>query len=209
MAPIEIIELMAVVTAAIYGILLAVRSGLDLTGMFVVAFVAAFGGGTLRDLCLGRQPLFWIEASHYPVIVFLLSLGALVVPKRVLKLENCLIYPDALGLGLFAIAGSAIAMDSGTTLFLAALFGVMTGTFGGVVADIVCNRIPATFQPGTPLNITCCFVGSWCFLWAIEGGMARPWAMTLGVVVVTVMRILAVRKHWTLGRLNRFSGGRD
>ncbi|MGJ8723441.1 MAG: trimeric intracellular cation channel family protein [Roseibacillus sp.] len=206
MAPIEIIELMAVVTASIYGILLAARSGLDLTGIFAVAFVAAFGGGTLRDLCLGREPLFWMDAAHYPVIVFFLSLVAVVAPKLVVRMEKFLLYPDALGMGLFAVAGSAIALDSGTTLFLAALFGVMTGTFGGVVAEIICNRIPATFQPGTPLNITCCFVGAWCFLLALHFGMERPWAMALGVAVVTVMRIIAVRKHWTLGRLNRFSG---
>jgi uncharacterized membrane protein YeiH len=205
MTPIQLIELMAVVTAAIYGILLAVRSGLDLTGMFAVSFAAAFGGGTLRDLCLNRSPLFWLEASHYPVIVFFISLGAVAVPKLVLRMEKYLLYPDALGMGLFAVAGAAIALDSGTTFFLAALFGVMTGTFGGVVAEIVCNRIPATFRPGTPLNITCCFVGAWVFLGALSWGMPRTGAMALGVAVVTVMRIFSVKKNWTLGRLNRFS----
>lgn len=206
MTAIQVIELMAVVTAAIYGILLAARSGLDLTGMFAVAFVAAFGGGTLRDLCLDRVPLFWVGSSHYPVIVFFLCLVAVVLPKLVLWMERYLIYPDALGMGLFTIAGAAIAFDAGTTLFLAALFGVMTGTFGGVVGEVICNRIPATFQPGTPLNITCCFVGAWCFLLALHFGVERAWAMALGVVVVTVIRIVAVRRNWTLGRLNRFSG---
>ena len=209
MTAIEVIELMAVMTATIYGILLAVRSGLDLTGMFAVAFAAAFGGGTLRDLCLDRSPLFWMSASHYPVIVFFLCLGAIVVPKLVLKMEKYLLYPDALGMGLFAVVGSAIAFSSGTTLFLAALFGVMTGTFGGVVAEIICNRIPATFRPGTPLNITCCFAGSWVFLFSLHLGVPKSWAMALGVTVVTVTRILAVNYHWTLGRLNRFSNGEN
>lgn len=206
MAPIEIIELMAVVTASIYGILLAARSGLDMTGLFAVAFAAAFGGGTLRDLCLDRQPLFWVGNSHYPVIVFFLSLFSIVVPKLVLRMERYLVVPDALGMGLFVIAGAAIAHDAETTLFLAALFGVMTGAFGGVVADIMCARVPTTFKPGTPLNLTCCFVGAWAFLLSYHWNLPRPWAMTLGVTVVTVMRILAVRFHWTLGPLNRFSG---
>ena len=205
MNPIDIIELMAVVTATIYGILLAVRSELDLTGVLAVAFTAAFGGGTLRDLCLDRTPLFWVSASHYPVIVFFLCLGATVVPKLVIKMEKYLIYPDALGMGLFAVAGSAIALDSEVTLFLAALFGVITGTFGGAVAEIVCNRIPETFKPGTPLNITCCFAGSWVFLLSTYWGVPKPWAMALGVTIVTVMRVLSVKKHWTLGRLNCFS----
>lgn len=206
MRPLELIELLAVVTASIYGILLAARSGLDMTGIFAVAFAASFGGGTLRDLCLGRQPLFWIGAPHYPVIVFLLSLFSIVVPKWVLRMEKYLVVPDALGMSLFAVAGSAIALDAGTSLFLAALFGVMTGTFGGVVADIICNRVPTSFKPGTPLNLTCCFAGSWAFLAANHWTLPRPWAMTLGIVLATVMRILAVKHHWTLGWFNRFSG---
>lgn len=209
MDAIEWIELMAVVTAAIYGILLAARCGLDLTGIFAVAFAAAFGGGTLRDLCLDRAPLFWMSAPHYPVVVFFLSLGAVALPKLVERMEKYLVYPDALGMGLLSVAGAAIAMDSGTTLFLASLFGVMTGTFGGVVAEVICNRIPSTFKPGTPLNITCCFVGSWCFLLLAYGDVSRPVAMTLGVIVVVVTRLLAVKFHWTLGRLNRFSSGEE
>ena len=204
MNPIEVLELLAVLSASSYGILLAARSGMDLTGMFVVASATSFGGGTLRDLCLDRQ-LYWISYPHYPVIVFALSLVAIFIPKVVLSMEKYLVLPDALGMGLFSIAGAAIAMESGTTLFLASLFGVMTATFGGVVADIICNRIPATFRPGSPLNITCNFVGAWCFLLADLATMPKLWAMTLGVVVATVLRILSVKYHWTLGKLNRFS----
>lgn len=205
MQAIDAIELMAVVAAAIYGILLAARSGMDLTGLFVVAFAAAFGGGTLRDLCLDRHPLFWIESPHYPVIVFVLSLLAAVFPKGVLALERHLSVPDALGTGLFAIAGAAIAKDLETSYFLAALFGVMTGTFGGVFAAIICNRVPATFQPGSPLNISCCFAGSCVFILLDEMPIDRTVAMAAGVAVSTVMRLLAVRFRWTLGPLNRFS----
>lgn len=205
MRPIEIIELLAVVAAALYGILLAVRSGMDFTGIFAIAFAAAFGGGTLRDVFLDRQPLFWIEASHYPVIVLGMTVLAVLLPKAALAMEKYLVLPDALGMGLFSVAGAAIATDAQTTYFLAALFGVMTGTFGGVVAAIMCNRVPSTFQPGTPLNITCCFLGAWVFLLANHWAMERPWAMTLGVVVVTIMRLLSIRYHWTLAWLNRFS----
>lgn len=205
MQAIDYIELMAVVAAATYGILLAARSGMDLTGLFVVAFAAAFGGGTLRDLCLDRHPLFWIDRPQYPVIVFALSLLAAIFPKWVLASERFLSVPDALGTSLFAIAGAAIAQDAGTSYFLAALFGVMTGTFGGVFAEIICNRVPTTFRPGSPLNISCCFVGACCFLLANELTLPRPWAMAVGVTVSTVMRLLSLRFRWTLGPLNRFS----
>lgn len=209
MQPIDYIELMAVVAAAIYGILLAARAGMDVTGLFVVAFAAAFGGGTLRDLCLDRHPLFWIERPQYPVIVFALSLLAVIFPKGVAASERFLSLPDALGMGLFTVAGAAIAWDAGTSYFLAALFGVMTGTFGGVIAEIICNRVPATFQPGSPLNISCCFVGAWCFLLTNETLLARPWAMVLGVAVATLFRLLALRFRWSFGPLNRFGPDSD
>lgn len=209
MNPIEIIELLAVVSASLYGVLLAVRSGMDFTGIFAIAFAASFGGGTLRDIFLDRHPLFWVEASHYPVIVLGMTLLAVAFPKVALALEKYLLLPDALGMGLFSVAGAAIAMDAHTTFFLAALFGVMTGSFGGVVASIMCNRIPSTFQPGTPLNITCCFTGAWVFLLANYWGMDRPWAMALGVAVVTLMRLFSVRYHWTLAWMNRFSDASD
>ncbi|MFD2303865.1 trimeric intracellular cation channel family protein [Roseibacillus ishigakijimensis] len=205
MQPIDFIELLAVVSSACFGILLAARSGMDLTGIFAVAFAAAFGGGTLRDLFLARQPLFWMESPHYPVIVFFLCLLSVILPRVVIRLEPHLVVPDSIGAGSFTMAGAAIAIDSGTTLFLSALFGVMTGTFGAVIAEIICNRLPATFRPGSPLNITCCFVGAWIFLLAYQWGMPRPGAMVVGFLVVTVFRFLAVRNYWTLGPLNRFS----
>jgi uncharacterized membrane protein YeiH len=205
MLPVDYIELMAVVGGAIYGILLAVRSDMDLTGIFAVAFAAAFGGGTLRDLCLDRHPLFWIESAHYPVIVFFISLLAVAIPKLVFKIENHLRVPDALGTASFAIAGAAIAHGSGTSLFLAAIFGVMTGTSGGILAEIICNRIPSTFRPGSPLNITCCFLGAWVFLLTNELLLPRPWAMAVGVLFTTVFRLVSFHFGWTLGFLNRLT----
>ena len=68
------IEFMAVIVGAIYGVLLAARKGMDIMGVFAVAFAVAFGGGTLRDLFLSRDPLFWIGNPHYPVIVFAIAL---------------------------------------------------------------------------------------------------------------------------------------
>lgn len=197
MTPIQIVETLAVISFSIYGVLLASRSGMDVTGMFAVAFAAAFGGGTVRDLCLDRHPMFWIQNAHYPVIVFAIAMLALFLPKLLTRLEGSLLIPDAVGLGLFTIAGADLALKSDTTLFLATLFGVVTGCLGGVMADIACNRIPTTFRPGAPLNITCSFVGGWCFVGGLEAGLPRPWAMVLGAVVVTVFRIVSVKRGWS------------
>jgi uncharacterized membrane protein YeiH len=70
----QFIELLAVISAGTFGVLLARRKGMDFVGVFSIACMTAFGGGTLRDLFLDRHPLFWIQNDHYPLIVFLLAL---------------------------------------------------------------------------------------------------------------------------------------
>ena len=71
--------------------------------------------------------------------------------------------PDALGLGLFSVSGVHFALLQETPYFVASLFGVMTGIFGGVLRDVVCNEIPAVFSPATSLYATCSFAGSWVY----------------------------------------------
>ncbi|MCB1096387.1 MAG: trimeric intracellular cation channel family protein [Verrucomicrobiae bacterium] len=203
MLTITFIECTAVIAAAIFGVLLATRTNMDATGLFAVAFAMAFGGGTVRDLCLDRHPLFWIENSHYTVIVFFIALAASLAPGIVSKFERFLILPDAIGMGLFTVAGADIALDAGTSLFLAVLFGVITGTFGGVLADIICNEIPVLFRPGTPLCATCCFIGAWGFVIALKMELPRPGPAILGFSAVIIARLSAIKWRIALPPINR------
>ncbi|MGK0185729.1 MAG: putative membrane protein YeiH [Verrucomicrobiales bacterium] len=176
---------------------------MDATGLFAVAFAMAFGGGTVRDLCLDRHPLFWIENSHYTIIVFVIALAAALAPGLVGKFERFLILPDAIGMGLFTVAGADIALNSGTSMFLAVLFGVITGTLGGVLADIICNEIPVLFRPGTPLCATCCFAGGWAFVLAMKVGIPHPYALILGSCTVVAARLGAIRWRIALPPVHR------
>jgi len=188
----DAIELAAVVVSAIYGVLRAARKGLDVVGVIVLAMVVAFGGGTLRDLFLGRRPLFWIEHDHYLVIVFVIGLIGALIPTRLAKVEKLLTLPDAMGLGLFSVVGAAFAIESGASFPVASLMGVVTGTFGGVVGDIICNEIPSLFRT-SPLYATCSFIGAWLYL--LVGLTAAPEsvAVTVGIVATVALRLAAVR----------------
>ncbi len=189
------IEFLAVVVSAIYGILLAARNEMDFVGAFAVAFLAAFGGGTLRDLFLDRQPLFWIGNAHYPVVVFLMCLAAGAVIRFLPRIKPFLLVPDAVGMGLFTVAGTSIALDAGTSWFIAAMLGTITGTFGGVLADIVCNNIPTLFRPA-PLCATCSFTGAWLFIGCDHFLVSEAWAFAAGTAAVVILRIAAVRWNW-------------
>ncbi|MCA9738205.1 MAG: trimeric intracellular cation channel family protein [Gemmatimonadota bacterium] len=198
----DLIELFAVLSAGLYGVLLARKKGMDLVGVFSVSCIIAFGGGTLRDLFLDRTPLFWIANPHYPVLIFLISVVASIVrfPEegRVLRL---LYVPDALGLGLFSALGAGFALAEGTSLFVASLLGVITGTFGGVLGDIVSNEIPSLFRSGTTLYATCAFLGSWTFLLLHTVGMPEPGPVVAGIAVTVILRLAAVVRDWKLPAL--------
>jgi len=187
------LEVCAVLVSAFYGVLLAARKGMDVVGVFAVAFAVAFGGGTTRDLFLGRHPLFWIEKPSYPVIVFAVALSAPLLVRLLARMENRLYIPDAVGMALFTVVGTRIAVEAGTTPFVAALLGAITGTFGGVIGDVFCNEVPTLFRPA-PLCASTAFAGAWVYLLLLYVDVLPDVVPPLvGAGVVVLMRIGAVR----------------
>ena len=191
------IEAVGVFAFALSGLLEARRRDMDLVGLFVVALVAAFGGGTLRDLLLDRSPLFWIEHDSYAIAILGLSTLFALLPATGRVPPVVLLVADALGLGLFSVVGAGYALEAGTSLFIAALMGTITGTFGGVIRDVLCNELPSLFKQ-TPLYATCAFVG--CYVYFLLTHLALPgdlavWITTLGI---TAFRLAAVRWNWVL-----------
>lgn len=189
------IELAAVITSAIYGILLALRKGFDFVGIFTVAFLVAFGGGTLRDLFLDRSPLFWIANSHYALIVFGMAFLGALTPKVFVRSKRFLHLPDAFGLALFTITGAAYAIQAETSMFIASLMGVVTGTFGGVLGDVTCNEIPSLFR-SAPLYATCAFTGAWIFVLGEHFALPVEWVAPAAAAVIILFRLAAL--HWDL-----------
>lgn len=197
-------EVAGLVAFAISGYLEAERRGMDPIGHFTLAFVAAFGGGTLRDLLIDRRPLFWIEHHGWVVGVFAMCL---VLPWLIRRrprpwIERVVQWPDALGMGLFAASGTALALDAGMPMFVAALMGVITATFGGVICDVLCNEVPRIFRR-TELHATCAFGGGWVFIACDAAGATRTLAIAAGAAVALGLRMAAVGRGWRLPELRR------
>lgn len=191
----QIIELSGVIAFALYGISRAHQKHMDLVGLFSVAFIVSFGGGTLRDLCLDRHPLFWIANSHYVILIFVLSLIGAIRPHWVTRLERLLPLPDAFGLGLFTIAGAAAALEADVPIFIVSLLAVFTGTFGGVLGDVLCNEVPSLFRP-SPMYASCAFVGTWLYLGLYGLDVADAISLWVGVGSIALMRLASLR--WDL-----------
>ena len=192
---IKTIEVIGIFAFAISGIIEARKKGMDIVGIYVVGMVTAFGGGSLRDLVLNRHPLFWVEHYWYPVILLFLSALASAIVRHVTEHTRSMTVVqvlDALGLGLFAASGASVAHQAGTNPFISSLIGVMTGVFGGVFRDIICNEIPYVFQR-TELYATCAFAGAWSYLLVIGAGGGELTALMSCITITFVLRILAIR----------------
>lgn len=197
-------EVIGLVAFATSGWLEAERRRMDAVGHFVLAFVAAFGGGTLRDLLIDRRPLFWIEHHGWVLVTFVASLTVPWLVRRMARerVERWIRWPDAIGLGLFAASGSALALDAGLPVFVAVMMGVITATFGGAIVDVLCNEVPRIFGR-SELYATCAFAGGWAFVLADAAQAPRALAIALGASVACAIRIGAVRRGWRLPSLDR------
>jgi uncharacterized membrane protein YeiH len=192
-------EIAGLIAFAVSGYLEAERRRMDPVGHFALAFVAAFGGGTLRDVLIDRRPLFWIEHHVWVVAVFAMSLVLPWVARHRARpwVERAVQWPDAVGMGLFAATGTALAIDAGLPAFVAVMMGVITATFGGVIVDVVCNEVPRLFRR-TELHATCAFAGGWTFVALDAVDAARPAAVAAGAGVAFALRMLAVGRGWRL-----------
>jgi uncharacterized membrane protein YeiH len=192
-------EIAGLIAFAVSGYLEAERRGMDPIGHFALAFVAAFGGGTLRDLLIDRRPLFWIEHHEWVVAVLALSLLLPWLARRRAQpwVERAVQWPDAVGMGLFAATGTALALDVGLPVLIAVMMGVITATFGGVIVDVLCNEVPRIFRR-TELHATCAFAGGWAYVALASLDAPRSVAIGAGAALAFGLRMLAVGRGWRL-----------
>lgn len=193
------VEAVATLAFALSGLIEAARRRLDAVGVCVVAGLAAFGGGTLRDVLLDRRPFFWVEHAAWLWALLALCIGAMLFLRlRHFGLtERAMQWPDALGLGLFSAGGTQIALDNGSPALVAVLMGVVTAVFGGVLRDIVCNEIPRAFSDHRPYAV-CAFAGGWVLVGAQTMGLSADAALVIGAGTATLLRAVALATGWTL-----------
>ena len=194
-----LVELGATAAFALSGVLEAARKRLDAVGVCVVGFLAAFGGGTLRDLLLDQRPFFWVR--HVEVlwaVMGLCVLAMLFLRQRHFRLtERAIQWPDALGLGLFAATGVHQALLLQMPALVAVLMGLITGVFGGVLRDMVCNEIPSAFTDHRPYAV-CAFIGSWVYVGLWQAQAPGYIALVACVGITAGLRALALWRNWQL-----------
>lgn len=188
---IAVLEAIATLAFAISGFVEARKNRLDSVGTFVVALATAFGGGTMRDVLLERRPFYWVEHQAYVIAIFGLSLVAPLVLRMASRLsaERLLLAADAIGLGIFSISGTSIALDAQMPRFVAAMMGVTTGVFGEVIRDVLCNDIPLILRDSRPYA-TCAFAGCWVYLLLVWLQFDSVYSVLAATAFILVARLV-------------------
>ena len=192
-------EALAAVAFALSGLIEGARKRLDAVGVCVVGGLAAFGGGTLRDVLLDRRPFFWVEHAGWVWGLIALCIAAMTFMRaqHLEPTERAMQWPDALGLGLFAANGTQIALGASMPPVVAVLMGMVTAVFGGVLRDVVCNEIPRAFSDHRPYAV-CSFAGGWVMVGAQAAGLPQWGSLLAAAGTATALRVAAVALDWRL-----------
>lgn len=194
-----VVEVIGIAAFALSAIVEAARRRLDAVGVCAVAALAAFGGGTLRDLLLDRRPLFWVEHSELLWMVLGLAILAMLFlrARHFEPTERAMQWPDAIGMGLFCASGAGLALDYGLPGLVCVVMGVVTAVMGGALRDIVCNEIPRVFIDHQPYAL-CAFAGGWVVVGAQAAGFPEWLGLLLGAGVATLLRVAGILRDWRI-----------
>lgn len=195
-----IVDLLGTFVFALEGAIAAIQGNLDLLGLMVLAFATALGGGILRDVLIGAAPPNSIRDWRYSAMAFIAAAFVFLWHSVVSHIPPSLIVTlDAAGLGLFAVAGAAKALDYGIPALTAVLMGGITGVGGGTICDMLLARVPVVLR--ADVYATAALLGATVVVIGLKLKMRPVLAMTLGAVACFALRMVAVSQHWNLPKV--------
>ncbi|MFD0975987.1 trimeric intracellular cation channel family protein [Salinimicrobium gaetbulicola] len=192
----NILDLLGTIAFAISGALSAMNRRLDLFGIFIIAFVTAIGGGTLRDVLIGSTPVNWMENIIYIYLIGTVTIFSIVFRNKLNYLKKSLFLFDTIGLGVFTITGVEMGVKNDLDPIISIALGAMTGTFGGVIRDILCNEIPVIFRK--EIYATACIIGALAFVILDSFEVSTDITYIATSLTVIVIRLLVVKYHISL-----------
>ncbi|GAA5220903.1 trimeric intracellular cation channel family protein [Membranihabitans marinus] len=190
------LDIIGTIVFAISGTLTAINNRFDLFGSLVIAFVTALGGGMIRDLLLGATPVLWVSQPQYLTYVVIGYLLALLFQSHILKLRRTMFLFDTIGIGLFTIIGLEKTISLGFPASIALTMGVISAVFGGVLRDLITNIVPLIFRK--EIYATACLTGGICYILLEKIYDNQAFNIIITIILIIFIRILAVKKKWSL-----------
>ena len=193
---ISVLDLVGTLTFAISGVLTAMDKKFDLVGTLIIGFVTAIGGGTIRDVLIGRVPVGWMQDRNYFFTILLGYVLAYLFKKKILQLKKSMFLFDTIGIGLFTVLGVQIGLEESLRIEVCLLLGVITASFGGVLRDVLANEIPLIFRQ--EIYATACFVGGAVYLLLSLFSVDENLRIIASILIVILIRYFSIRYKWTL-----------
>lgn len=186
-----ITDILGTIAFAISGVLVAMDKKLDLFGIFIIAFVTAVGGGTLRDILIGSTPVIWLRDATYMIVILGAVIFALLLREKIKYLRTSLFLFDTIGIGLYTMVGIEKGLTVGLLPVMCIALGTITASFGGVIRDILCNEIPVIFRK--EIYATACIIGGVGYFLLQKLPFDDNYAYVAGIAVIIGIRLLAVK----------------
>lgn len=190
------LDILGTIAFAVSGALVAINKKMDPFGVFIIAFVTAVGGGTLRDVLIGRQPVIWMNDITYIFLIGFSVIVAIIFRKKLKYLHKSLFLFDTVGLGIFTITGTEIGINANFHPIISIALGTMTACFGGVIRDILCNDVPILFRK--EIYATACIFGSIAFIVLYNFNIGQNIIYVSTSLIVIASRLVAVKYHLSL-----------
>ncbi len=187
---IQTIDILGTIAFTISGVLVAMNKKMDAFGVFIIAFVTAIGGGTLRDVLIGATPVFWIVNMTFIIVISASVFFAVIFRNHIKHLRKSLFLFDTIGIGLYTVIGieKGIAADLNPLICIA--LGTMSACFGGVIRDILCNEIPVIFRK--EVYASACIIGGLSYFFMLQFLEVQNYLFIIAVAVVIIVRLVAV-----------------
>lgn len=186
---VTVIDYIGTFAFAISGIRLAAAKNFDIFGAYVVGFVTAIGGGTLRDLLLDVTP-FWMDQPSYVIITGLALVFVIIFRKYVVRLDNTFFIFDAVGIALFTVVGVERSIAAGFPVWVNIIMGAITGAAGGMFRDIFINEVPLIFRKD--IYAMACAIGGVVYYLCLWLGCGHIATQVVAAVSVFLIRVLSV-----------------
>lgn len=197
MTALAFLDIAAVFVFALTGALVASRAQLDPIGFIFVAALTAVGGGTIRDLLLDRNPLFWIEKPEALLAVLVAAIITFFTAHLLESRLRTLTWLDAVALSVAVPAGVGVALAEHQSWPIVLIMGIATGTFGGLMRDVVCNEVPLVLKKGE-LYVSAAFFGGVAALIAVGFGANEPIALICCAAATFALRAGSLLFGWSL-----------